>query len=175
MRRDRAIREGREGRGDAPGARCARWAPQSTPLHSRPVSALAREQRNYASKRPRAALYRSDTKQRWAAHRMMPSARCCGSSSLRIACESHVYLRGHRRRIRRLWAGTSRARRSVSLQQPIRKGSPLEPRGRPGAGTQNRDPEQATQSRARGAPHAGNSARRWPGLSAASAGLWSGG
>ena len=45
-------------------------------------------------------------KHRRAAHRMMPSARCCGSSSLRIAWESHVYLRGHRRSNRRLWAGT---------------------------------------------------------------------
>ena len=41
--------------GGAPVAvRGARWAPQATLLHSRLVSALAREQCNYASKRTRA-------------------------------------------------------------------------------------------------------------------------
>ena len=63
-----------------------------------------------------------------AAHRMMPSARCCGSSSLRIAWESHVYLRGHRRSNRRLWAGT----RALPQRPfgPRGEGSPpLGPRG----------------------------------------------
>ena len=51
--------------------------------------------------------YRSaKTPKRRAAHRLMPSTRCCGSSSLRIAWESHVYLRGQRRPNWRLWAGT---------------------------------------------------------------------
>ena len=73
-------------------------------------------------------LPQREKSQRRDAHRMMPSARCCGSSSLRIAWESHVYLRGHRRSNRRLWAGT------IVLPQrpfgPRGEGSPpLGPRG----------------------------------------------